>query len=272
MTTSLLAADIALVVRASALGCSARRESRTFYQRVDRRRFNLEPFASLDRGRHCDNTVARADQSDDHDAQCFEYPPHFAVASLAQHDAVPMVGRVFVAAAIFHRLAAGDAVFQRNTRDQLLLLLIRQATHDANGIFAVDFVTRVHQPVGELTGIGEQQQTLGVVIEPPYVDPFAVADRGQLLEHGRTSFGIVPRHNLARRLVIDQDARPRLRKAYLDDLAVDADFIAGTHLLTDFRGHAVHRAPNRLSSALLHQQRAFRRVHRRARSARQAGD
>ena len=98
----------------------------------------------------------------------------------------------------------------------------------------------MHQSVGKLTRIGEQQQTFGVVVETADVDPFAVADRRQLLEHGRTSFGIVARHNFARRLVIDEHPRARLREADLDELAVDTNFIAGAHLLTDFRGHAIH--------------------------------
>ena len=240
LTPSIFTAATPLLASAPALRRSARRKASTFNQRVDRRRFKLEPFAPFDRGRHCDNAIACADQSADHDAQRFEYPPHFAVAAFPQHDAIPVIGRILVAATIFNRLAARDAVVERNAREQLLLLLFGQATHDANRVFAVDLITRVHQPIGKLTGIGEQQQTFSVVIEAPDIDPFAVADRRQLLEHGRTSFGIVARHNFARRLVIDEHPRARLREANLDKLAVDTDFIAGAHLLTDFRGHAVH--------------------------------
>src|SRR5207244_12814391 len=108
-------------------------------------------------------------------------------------------------------------------------------------VLALDVVARWHQPIGELTGIGEQQQTFGVVIETPDADPLAVADRRQLLEHRRAAFGIVARDDLAGGLVVDEHARSRFGEADLDELAVDTDFVARADLLSDFGRHPVHR-------------------------------
>src|SRR5205823_8779193 len=45
----------------------ALRKSGAINQRIDGGRLELEPLAALDRRRHRNNTVARADQSTDHD-------------------------------------------------------------------------------------------------------------------------------------------------------------------------------------------------------------
>src|SRR5262249_40032540 len=76
--------------------------------------------------------------------------------------------------------------------------------------------------------------------ESAHADPFSVADRRQLFEDGRTSLRIVARDDFAARLVVDENARPRLGETHLDELAVDAYFVARTDLLPDFRWHPVH--------------------------------
>src|SRR5205085_6750556 len=105
----ILAASAALVASPVAVGWRAQRKSCTFNERIHRGRVEFKPFTALDRGRHGDNAVTRADQSTHHDAQRFEYSPHLAVAPFAQHDAVPVIGRILVAARVFHRLTARNA-------------------------------------------------------------------------------------------------------------------------------------------------------------------
>src|SRR5690348_4995058 len=102
--------------RVSRIARRALRESGAFAQRADGRGVELQPFAALDRGRHRNDAVARANQAADHDPQCLEQAPHFAVATLAEHDAIPVVRCIIVAAGILDRLTARDAVFERDAR------------------------------------------------------------------------------------------------------------------------------------------------------------
>ncbi len=166
---------------------------------------------------------------------------HLAVAAFLQHDVIPMIGAL--SAAVLECLDLGRAVLELDARQQRLLLFRRERADDPHRILALDLVTRVHHLVRELAGIGEQQQALGVEVEAPDRDPLAVADVGQLLEHGGPPFGIVARDDLARGLVVHENARARLGKANLHELAVDAHFVTGSDLLTHVGGLAVHGDP-----------------------------
>src|SRR5574337_467271 len=72
-----------------------------------------------------------------------------------------------------------------------------------------------------------------------FAEPFAM--RWQPLEHRRAPLGIIAGDDLARRLVVDEDARARGREAHPHDLAVDSNLVLGADLLTDFGRHPVHR-------------------------------
>ena len=113
--------------------------------------------------------------------------------------------------------------------------------HHAHRVFALDLVARMHHLVGELAGIREEQQPLGVEIEATDRDPLAVADVGQLFEHRRPPLGVVARDDLAGGLVIHEDPCARLREANLHELAVDPHFVARGDFLTDVGRLAVHR-------------------------------
>src|SRR6267143_1364001 len=92
---------------------------------------------------------------------------------------------------------------------------------NADRVFAFDLVARVHQAVGELAGIGQQQQPRAVDIQPTHRHPPAWR---QPRKHGRTSFRVTAGHQLAHGLVIHQDAsRPLGEQAC--DLAVDSDLV-----------------------------------------------
>src|SRR5438067_9130476 len=102
VTACVLRVAVTLIARPPRFGRSARREASAFDQRADRRGLELDPFAALDRRRHRHRAVARADQAAHHHAQRFEDPSHLAVAALLQHDAIPMVRCILVAARVFN--------------------------------------------------------------------------------------------------------------------------------------------------------------------------
>src|SRR5437899_1881984 len=95
------------------------------------------------------------------------------------------------------------------------------AALDAHGVLPLDFVTRVHQAVGELAGIGQQQQARAVDVQPTHRHPPA---RRQPREDSRTSFRVTTGHQLAFGLVIHQDAGWLLgEQAY--SFTVDGDLV-----------------------------------------------
>jgi hypothetical protein len=230
------AAQIAMLRRSSL----RRAQAGGRHDRLDVGGFELRKLPALEMRRHRQRPVARANQPAHHQSERLEDSSHLAVATLLQHDVIPAIGAVLVAARIAHLLAARKAVLELDAFREGLHLLVGETPHDAHRVFALDLVARVHQPVGELARIGEEQQAFGVVIEAADIDPAAVADRGQLFEHRWSALGIVARDEFARRLVIHQHPGSRLGEADLDELAVDAHLVAGPDLLPDFGRHPVH--------------------------------
>ena len=98
----------------------------------------------------------------------------------------------------------------------LLLLLGRQEAHHAHRVLALDLVARMHHLVGELAGVGEQQQALGVEVEPPHRDPLGVAELGQLVEHRRPDEVAVGQFSIIRPRAAREEGRA-LRLAGLDE-------------------------------------------------------
>jgi len=99
-------------------------------------------------------------------------------------------------------------------------ILIGDAPH-AYVVFALDLVPRVHQPLGELAVVRQEQQPLGVVVQAP--DGVDVrAHFRQELEHRVAVLGVLARRHVAARLV-EQDVAAARGDA--DALAVDADVV-----------------------------------------------
>jgi hypothetical protein len=86
-----------------------------------------------------------------------------------------------------------QAVFQLDAGQQLLAHAFFQLAQRAHGVFAVDVVARVHQAVGQVAGIREQQQAFGVEVEAADGQPLAGLHGRQAVEHRRTAFRIVVR-------------------------------------------------------------------------------
>src|SRR5438270_499021 len=120
--------------------------------------WQLAPLSRRQIARQLDRAVANADQTADAGADRLEQAPHFAFAPLPEHHPVPAIGT-----------RRGAFVRRRNARKrsppivkmdasrQLFKVFPAERTLNAHRIFALDLVARVHQTVGELAGIGEQQ-------------------------------------------------------------------------------------------------------------------
>src|SRR4029453_18152225 len=232
-----------LALRSPTLPLSLRAGSRWPHPRrgqhgSDLLRRKLERLPPLDARRHGDGAVTGANQATHREAKRFEQAPELAIASFLDHDVVPMIGAF--AAAILELLDLCRSVIELDARCERSLLLGRERAHHPDRVLALDLVARMHHLVRELARVREQQQPFGIEIESPDRDPLAVADVGKLLEHRRTTFGIVARDDLAGRLVIHENARARFGEADPDELAVDSHFVAGSDFLSDLGRLAVY--------------------------------
>ncbi len=118
----------------------------------------------------------------------------------------------------------GRAVLEHDTRLQALEHLVIHFPTYAHGVFAVHFVRRVHQAVGQLTVSGEQQQTGGVDVQTADVDPTTFLGAWQAIKHGRATFRVVAGADLAIGLVVHDHPARRLGRLFtLDQLAVHSN-------------------------------------------------
>lgn len=92
-------------------------------------------------------------------------------------------------------------------------------------------VPRMHDPVGDIAVIGEEQQTLGLAVEPTDRED-ALGDVHEV-HHGPATALIAHRRDVAGRLVQDQVAQ-RLRR---QELPIDADLVVNRIGLRPQLGH-----------------------------------
>ena len=98
----------------------------------------------------------------------------------------------------------------------------------------------MHQLVGQLTRVGEQQQAFGVQVKTTDRHPLAVVQARQTTEHRGATLRIIVCDDFARGLVIGQDAGSGRRNAYLDRATGDLDAVAKGDALTDVSHLVVH--------------------------------
>ena len=136
---------------------------------------------------------------------------------------------------------AGRPIFQRHPCQQAGAQFLVDATQDANRIFALPAESRMHQQIGHLARGGEDQQALGVEIEPPDRNPALALESGQPLEHRRPLTGVVAAANFTGCLVIDQHLGRRLLDPSIQGTAIDPNLIVRPDSLADMRRLTIDR-------------------------------
>ena len=169
-------------------------------------------------------------------AERLEKPSHLAIATFFEDHPVPAV-RAFARALAANAFEAGRDTVERNAFEELSFLRRSQRTADARRVLAFESISGVHQAVCKLAGIGEEQKSRAVQIEPPHRDPAPSRKAG---EHGRAPLRVALRHKLADRLVIEQDARLCL-DAKRDGLPVDQHRIGKIYTVAELGRLAVDR-------------------------------
>jgi quercetin dioxygenase-like cupin family protein len=199
-----------------------------------------------------ERTVAHALDLLDVVPDLLEHAMDLPVASLGEGDLVPRIGRVFnqldsrgrgahLADASLVLLVDGDAGAQAPKG------FLRGLPADLHQVRFGHVERCMREPLGEVAVVGQQQQSLGVVVEPSDRE-HARADAGNQVHDGGTSFGVGNRADVAARLVqheIDPGfgavqqlaAHPNMVDGGIgagaqfgDGLAVDGDKPAGNQL------------------------------------------
>ena len=109
--------------------------------------------------------VANADQTAHGVADSLEQAAHLPVTALGDDDAIPMVDPF--AATIVDAFEGRPLAIDLHAFQQARLGFGLQHAQRAHRVFTFDAKAWVHQLVGQLAGGREQQQTLGVDIQPP---------------------------------------------------------------------------------------------------------
>ena len=192
------------------------------YNRISK----LAPLSWRKIARQLDGSVAHALQPAHTGTDRLENAPHLAVAPFPQGDPVPAVGAV---AGSFQRdaLERSGSVIQM---DALLQFFNIYGALHSRQILALDLIAWVHQPIRELAVVGEEQEPGAVQVEPSNGDPSA---RRKPRKHGRPPLRIAAGHQLAYRLVVQEDsARAPLQ---FDALAINGDLVCTRGALAEAR-------------------------------------
>ena len=211
-------------------------------ERGDITGIEFDPPAADQSGRQTDRTKADPNQSRDDQSDRLENPTYLAVAPLADHDAVPVIGAITTD--ILERQEVRRTIFQRYSCQQLFAGLVVDSAKDADRVFALPSKAGMHQQVGQFTRSGKHQQTFGIEVEPPHGYPALTLEPGQPLEDRGALTGIVAAADLTRRLVIKQDFRSRLLSTAVQRPTVDPHLIGRSDALTDISRLAVDRHPS----------------------------
>ncbi|CUJ49428.1 Uncharacterised protein [Achromobacter xylosoxidans] len=209
------------------------------HQRGDQRGVQFFPAATTQRAGQHHVAKAGADQPADRYANRLEHAAHFAIAAFLQRHPVPTVAAV--ATQVIERAKSGHAVFQLDAIDQRLTLRVVHLAQHTHGVFTLGAVTRVHDAVGHVARRGEDQQTLGIQIEPADRQPLAGAQLGQARKHAGAAARIVMADDFTCRLVIQDHARRLLGIGPHDRLAIDPHLVIRRYALADVRRLAVDR-------------------------------
>ena len=177
----------------------------------------------------------------------------FAAAQIPLGVLLDRFGPRRVNAALFAIASVGALVYARADSVETLALGRAQSPEHAHSVLALKSKTWMHQLVGQLARTGQQQQALGVQIEPSDRLPLALRELGQLAKDRGTVLRVIVGDDLAGRLVVGDHARRRRRDAHAQRLAIDLDRIAKLDALADVRRLVVDRNPA-FQNQLLHLQ------------------
>ncbi len=136
----------------------------------------------------CEAAVVYAVELDDIVAEALEHTAYDAVASGVYDDA----DLCAVAAVDIADLVGVDgAVFEFNTLDELVEILFGDGFVEEYVVNLADLVLGVHELLGHVAIVGEEEDAGGVAVETPYGVDALLACVGYDVHDGSASFGVV---------------------------------------------------------------------------------
>ena len=107
-----------------------------------------------------------------------------------------------------------------------MCLLIGELAQNAHRIFALDLVTRMHHPIGQLAVGGKNKQAGSIDIEAANGDPLAVFNARQIVEYRDAIPRVTGGHDLALGLVVQQNARQLFVEFQFDRALINHHVVA----------------------------------------------
>ena len=209
----------------------------------------LHPGTAFEPTRQDHGPVADANQPTDSMAHRLEHATHFTVSAFRNRDPIPAI--CTFATAVFNRPELRETIVKFDAIQQFLFFFPAEVAQHPHGVFALKPKAGVHQVIGQLTRVGEQQQPLGIQVQPADRLPLSQVQFWQAPEHGRPVLRVIVRHHFTHGLVISDHAGGRGLDPEADGLAIDLDLVAKLNALTNVGRLVVHRdAP--LHDELLH--------------------
>src|SRR5690606_6013849 len=175
------------------------------HERRDERTVEFLPASATQITWQHDFAKSCADQTADSDSSRFEHAPDLAITTFVQSGAIPAIA-AFTANELKHTEFC-QTILKLDAFYQPRLLLCRQFAQHAHSVLSLCTIARMHEPVRQVTGGGQNKQALGVEIETPNRQPFPCLDLGKASEHGGSTAWIVVTDDFAGRLVIQNDSR-----------------------------------------------------------------
>ena len=166
---------------------------------------------------------------------------YLAVASFPKYDVKPSV--LALPSRRPQRLEPGFSIVQHDpVGERAELLPVRRASNP-HRVLAFDAGARMHEPVGQLTVVGEQKKSRGIDVQPADRNPSIARKLRKPIEHRRTGSGVAARRHLASRLVVANQPVRSVAPAHQG--AVDTQHVAGRRAVPERRGVSVDGDPTR---------------------------
>ena len=191
----------------------------------------LDKRTTLETTRQQHGAIANANQAADGVTNSLEHAAYLPVTTFRNRHAIPAVSTFATARINGSKLRY--AVFQRHAFQKPFFFFVRQCAKHANRILPLQAKTRMHQPIGQLTGIGQQQQPFGVQIQTAYRLPLSLEQFRQPAKYRWPVLRVIMCDHLTGRLVIRNHTRRRCVNANANRLAVDLDGVAKLNTLAN---------------------------------------
>ena len=156
------------------------------------------------------------------------------------------------AALIGERFEFGRTIFELNAGEQFGLIFRRQFTNRTHCVFALHFVARVHEPIGQTSRRRKEKQSFGIEVKTANRNPTAARHARKVIKDARAAFRVVTRNDFARGLMVKKHTRRVgcLGRQTAHETSFNADHIFSRYAIAEFGRVAVHRHDARFNQAL----------------------